>query len=121
LPAFVLFYDITLLATRLGTTQIFKAKIFHTNLVTKFENNTNEAGYISIDKQLKPLLMKLYEKLSKCNKIEECPVGYRSEFSLIPTLIIVGNVSNSTGILIHNRLQMKSVKNDLQASPLQLL
>ena len=50
-----------------------------------------------------------------------CPVGYRSQFSLIPTLIIVGNVSNSTGILIHNRLQIKSVKNGLQASPLQLL
>jgi len=109
------------LATRLGTTQIFKAKIFHTNLVSKFENNTNESGYISIDKQLKPLLMKLYEKLSKYNNIEECPVGYRSQFSLIPTLIIVGDISNSTGILIHNRLQMNSVKNGLQASPLQLL
>jgi hypothetical protein len=48
---------------------------------------------MSIDKRPIPLLMKLYEKLSKCNKIEECPVGYRSEFSLISTIIIVGNIS----------------------------
>jgi uncharacterized protein len=69
--------------------------------------NTNEAGYISIDKQLKPLLMKSYENLtsfnlSKCNNLERCLVGYRSLFSLIPTLSIIGNVSKSTDILILN-------------------
>jgi hypothetical protein len=40
--------------------------------------------------------------LSKCNNLEECPVGYRSLFSLIPTLSIIGNVSKSTGILLLN-------------------
>ena len=34
--------------------------------------------------------------------VEECPVWYRSLFSLIPTLSIIGNVSKSTGILILN-------------------
>jgi hypothetical protein len=40
--------------------------------------------------------------LSKCNNTAGCPVLIRSEFSLIPTLSIIGNVSKSTGILILN-------------------
>jgi uncharacterized protein len=82
-------------------------KVITNALVNKFGNNTIEAGYISIDKQLKPLLMKSYENvtafnLSKCNNLEGCPVWYRSLFSLIPTLSIIGNVSKTTGILILN-------------------
>jgi len=82
-------------------------KVITNALVNKFANNTIEAGYISIDKQLKPLLIKGYENLtsfnlSKCNNIEQCPVGYRSLFSLIPNLSIIGNVSKSTGILLLN-------------------
>ena len=65
------------------------------------------SGYISIDKQLKPLLIKTYENitafnLSKCNNLEGCPIWCRSLFSLIPNLSIIGNVSKSTGILILN-------------------
>jgi hypothetical protein len=65
------------------------------------------SGYVSIDKQLKPLLMKSYENLtalnlSKCNNIGGCPIWYRSQLSLIPTLSIIGNVSKSTGILLLN-------------------
>ena len=37
---------------------------------------------------------------SKCNSLEGCPVWYRSHFNLIPTLNIIGNVSNSTSILV---------------------
>jgi hypothetical protein len=37
---------------------------------------------------------------SKCNNLEGCPVWYRSHVSLIPTLNIIGNVSNSTSILL---------------------
>ena len=82
-------------------------KVITNALVNEFGNNTAEAGYISIDKQLKPLLIKGYENftafnLSKCNNIDGCPVWYRSLFSLIPTLSIIGNVSKSTGILILN-------------------
>src|SRR5229473_5843578 len=76
-------------------------------LLNKFANNTIEAGYISIDKQLKPFLMKSYEnatafKLSKCNNLGGCPIWYRSVDTLIPTLSIIGNVSKATGILILN-------------------
>jgi uncharacterized protein len=76
-------------------------------LVDKFANNAIQAGYISIDKQLKPLLMKKYENLtavspSRCNNIAGCPALVRSYFDLIPTLSIIGNVSKSIGILILN-------------------
>jgi pimeloyl-ACP methyl ester carboxylesterase len=81
-------------------------KIITNTLVKKFGNNTIEAGYMSIDKQLKPLLIKRYENITafnllKCNHAE-CSMWFRSEFSLIPTLSIIGNVSKSTGILILN-------------------
>jgi uncharacterized protein len=51
--------------------------------------------------------MKSYENLtvlnlSKCNNIGGCPIWYRSQLSLIPTLSIIGNVSKSTGILLLN-------------------
>ena len=65
------------------------------------------SGYVSIDKQLNPLLIKSYKNftafnLSKCNNIGGCPIWYRSQLSLIPTLSIIGNVSKSTGILLLN-------------------
>ena len=52
-------------------------------------------------------MIKLYENItafnqSKCNNLEGCPAWYKSKFSLIPTLSIIGNVSKSTGILILN-------------------
>ena len=76
-------------------------------LVNQFENNTIEAGYLSIDKQLNPLLTKGFENftafnLSKCNDLGGCPVMGMSLSSLIPTLSIIGNVSKSTGILLLN-------------------
>jgi uncharacterized protein len=75
-----------------------------TNTLVK-EFGTNDS--ISIDKQLKPLLIKDYENSTafnslKCNNIEGCPVWYRSIFSLKPTLSIIGNVSKTIGILILN-------------------
>jgi pimeloyl-ACP methyl ester carboxylesterase len=82
-------------------------KVISNALANKFADNTIGAGYISIDKQIKPLLIKRYANLSsfnlsKCNMVEACPVWYRSEFNLIPTLSIIGNVSKSTGILMLN-------------------
>jgi pimeloyl-ACP methyl ester carboxylesterase len=72
-----------------------------------FANNTNVAGYISIEQQIKPLLIKRYENLSssspsKCDMVEYCPVYYRTLFSLIPTISIMGSISKSTGILLLN-------------------
>jgi uncharacterized protein len=76
-------------------------------LVNKFANNIIGAGYIDIEKQFKPELIKRYENLSsfnasKCNMVEDCPVYYRALFNLKPTLSIIGNVSKSTGILMLN-------------------
>jgi pimeloyl-ACP methyl ester carboxylesterase len=62
--------------------------------------------FISIDKQLKPVLMKGYENITssnllQCNQIE-CPNWFRSHSKLIPALSVIGNVSNSAGILMLN-------------------
>jgi hypothetical protein len=82
-------------------------KVISNALVNKFGNNTIQDSHISIDKQLKPLLIKGYENLtasnpSKCNDFGGCPVMFRSYFDLIPTLSIIGNVSKSIGILLLN-------------------
>jgi uncharacterized protein len=82
-------------------------KLITNTLAREFGDNTINAGYISIDKQLKPFLIKLYENttaynLSKCSNFSGCPIWLRSQFSLIPTLSVIGNISKSTGILILN-------------------
>jgi uncharacterized protein len=82
-------------------------KVISDALENIFANNTIGAGYISIEKQLKPLLIKRYENLTgfnwlKCNTLVICPILWRSISSLIPNLSIIGNVSKSTGILILN-------------------
>jgi predicted esterase len=83
------------------------SKVITNALVDQFGNNTIEAGYISIDKQLIPLLTKGFENftafnLSKCNELGGCPVMRSSLSSLIPTSNIIGNVSKSSGILLLN-------------------
>jgi hypothetical protein len=98
----VVFHTPHILPTFLCTNN---TKVITKALAIEFGNNTNEAGHISIDNQLEPLLMKRFENftafnLSKCNNLEGCPVWYKSIFSLIPNLSIIGNVSKSTGILI---------------------
>ena len=52
------------------------------------------------------MLTKAYENytsfnLLKCNGAE-CPIWFRSEFSLTPTQSVMGNVSKSMGILLLN-------------------
>jgi uncharacterized protein len=76
-------------------------KALSTTLGKDFGTN----GYISIDKQLKPVLVKTYENLtafnpSKCNSVALCPILWRSLSNMIPNLSVIGNVSKSTGILI---------------------
>jgi pimeloyl-ACP methyl ester carboxylesterase len=79
-----------------------------TNTLAK-EFGTN--GYVSIDKELKSSLIKIYENdtalkwlSSKCNNILGCPKWANSEFNLVgqTSLSIIGNVSKSTGILLLN-------------------
>jgi predicted esterase len=99
-----IFVPFSLLLTFLRT---HDTKVITNYLTTKFGSNTIKPGYVNIDKQLKPALVNSYENISafnksKCNNLEGCPVWYRSHFGLKPTLNIIGNVSNSTSILLLN-------------------
>jgi uncharacterized protein len=76
-------------------------------ITTTLAKDFGTSGYISIEKQLKPLLVKGYENITafnllKCNNTGVCPILWKSLSSLIPNLSIIGNVSKSTGILILN-------------------
>ena len=47
------------------------------------------SGYMSIEKQIKPLLIKAYDNItafnsSKCNNIGGCPVWWKSSSELTP-------------------------------------
>jgi uncharacterized protein len=77
-----------------------------TNTLAK-ELGTN--GYVSIDRQLRPSLIKALENDtslkwldSKCNNLGGCSKWAISEFNIEPDLSIIGNVSKSTGILLLN-------------------
>jgi predicted esterase len=83
----------------------------HTNdtkvITTTLAKGFNTSGYISIEKQLKPVMVKAYENITafnllKCKTLVICPILMRSLSGLIPNLSIIGNVSKSTGILILN-------------------
>jgi dienelactone hydrolase len=74
--------------------------------------DTNSSGYISIDKQLMPILVKNYENITsfvpsndcalKPSEIGICPILWGSMFNMMPNLSSIGNISKSTGILILN-------------------
>jgi uncharacterized protein len=85
------------------------SSVLSTNNAKEITNTLAKAfgtsGDINIDKQLKPALVKIYQNttafnLHKCTTIALCPILWRSLFSMIPNLSIIGNVSKSTGILI---------------------
>ena len=66
-------------------------------------SSSSKQNYISIDKDLKPLLIKKIESLVAKNAsctIDGCPAWWRSHFGLGSNLGMIGNVSSSTGILI---------------------
>jgi uncharacterized protein len=76
------------------------------NLIAKNainNSNSSKQNFISIDKDLKPLLVNrivsLTAKNATCN-VEEYPTWWRSHFNLGSSLGMIGNVSSSTGILI---------------------
>jgi uncharacterized protein len=76
-------------------------------IATTLAKDFGTSGYISIEKQLKPLLVKGYENITsfkslKCNQPGVCPILWKSLSSLTPNLDIIGNVSKSTGVLILN-------------------
>ena len=74
-------------------------------VATYFGNSTLE--YIDIENQLKPLLEQVFENITSGDTEAKCPVGtcplwIRSHGELEPTLNVIGNVSESTDILIMN-------------------
>ncbi|HET8793586.1 MAG TPA: prolyl oligopeptidase family serine peptidase, partial [Nitrososphaeraceae archaeon] len=73
------------------------------------ENNTTDDDLISIENELKPALVRVYENdtsptasqlSAKCINIFGCP-SYGKSFSVLESVVdMIGNVSSSTGILI---------------------
>jgi uncharacterized protein len=71
----------------------------------KPEHNSNKDAYIDINTGFKPVLEKRLEKAFEGSKCDDpsglpCPIYLKSLLNLQPTLSIMGNVSNSTGILM---------------------
>ena len=73
----------------------------HTNdtkvITTTLAKGFNTSGYISIGKQLKPVMVKAYENVTafnllKCKTLVICPILMRSLDNMIPNLSIIGNV-----------------------------
>jgi alpha-beta hydrolase superfamily lysophospholipase len=72
-------------------------------LVEQFGNS----GYIDINKQVEPFLIKGYENntafnLLKCDTVGICPILWNSLANMTTNLSTIGNVSESIGILILN-------------------
>jgi pimeloyl-ACP methyl ester carboxylesterase len=73
------------------------------NASSNSSSTSTKQNYISIDKDLKPLLVKKIVSLAAKNAsctIDGCPIWWKSHFDLGTTLGMIGNVSSSTGILI---------------------
>jgi uncharacterized protein len=73
------------------------------NASSNSSSSSTKQNYISIDKDLKPLLVKKIVSLAAKNAsctIDGCPIWWKSHFDLGTTLGMIGNVSSSTGILI---------------------
>jgi pimeloyl-ACP methyl ester carboxylesterase len=88
-----------------GNTSLFLNQSLHNGTkVLKSVYNPNNDKYININSELKPILETRLEnafEAPKCERTElPCSVYLKSILSLKPTLSIIGNVSNSTGILI---------------------
>jgi alpha-beta hydrolase superfamily lysophospholipase len=83
---------------------IINDPLFGEPLATLFGNNAT--GNLDIDKQLKPFLEKQYENITsgdiraKCSFEGVCPIWLNSHANLEPNLSIVGNIPNSTSVLI---------------------
>ena len=78
--------------------------LFGEPLAALFGNNAT--GNLDIDKQLKPFLEGQYENITsgdigaKCSFEGACPIWLNSHDNLEPNLGIVGNIPNSTSVLI---------------------
>ncbi len=80
-------------------------------IVANFGNNTNTTTateFIDIERQVKPLLERALEEFTqadpnaRCNNPEGCPIWYNSAVNLEPNLSVIGNLSESTSVLMLN-------------------
>jgi uncharacterized protein len=91
---------------------VSSSSVLATNNTEDITNDIAErfgtTGNVSIQEQIRPELINYYENITafnldkKCTNTELCPILYKSIFSLTPNLSIIGNVANSTGILMLN-------------------
>jgi uncharacterized protein len=83
---------------------ILNDPLFGEPLAALFGNNAT--GSLDIDKQVKPFLEEQYENITsgdiraKCSFEGACPIWLNSHDNLEPNLNIVGNIPNSTSVLI---------------------
>ena len=90
---------------------LLPSSVLHTNDTKDITNalmkEFGTSDYIDIEKQIKPLLTKGYDNITafnllKCNTTGVCPILWKSLSDMTTNLSFIGNVSNSTGILILN-------------------
>ena len=85
-------------------------------IVATHFGNSSTSEYVDIESQLRPLLERTFENITsgdteaRCPATGICPVWVRSHAELEPTLDVIGNVSDSTSILMMNG------ENDSQSS-----
>jgi pimeloyl-ACP methyl ester carboxylesterase len=97
--------DVVANSSLLNTHNVTNAVITTDTVENKSGNQSNNSGFLNINTQLKPLLIKEYENkiafdLSKCYKIIGCPLWIKSETELETNLSTIGNMSRSIPILI---------------------
>lgn len=84
-------------------------------IVATHFGNSGSTDYVDIESQLKPLLERVFENITSGDTEASCPTGIcpiwvRSHAELEPTLDVIGNISDSTSILMMNG------ENDSQSS-----
>jgi alpha-beta hydrolase superfamily lysophospholipase len=76
-------------------------------IVANFGNDTT-TEFVDIERQVKPLLEKALEEFTqadpnaRCDNPEGCPIWFNSAVNLEPNLNIIGNLSESTSVLMIN-------------------
>jgi uncharacterized protein len=84
-------------------------------IVATHFGNSSSTDYVDIESQLKPLLERVFENITSGDTEARCPTGIcpiwvRSHAELESTLDLIGNISDSTSILMMNG------ENDSQSS-----
>ena len=97
--------DVVVNSSLLNTRNVTTAILPKDTVENESGNQSGNSGYLNINTQLKPLLIKEYENkiafdLAKCYKVIGCPLWIKSETNLEPNLSIIGNVSRSIPVLI---------------------